>query len=433
MSDTTSYSARAFLLWVTTVLTTDLDTGANILELTQALVLRNILRNLKQGSTRLYPLLRIIIPYVILLGGFHVVAKTVVLGVIAWAKAPFTSRIIVPADHHLNRDVLAWLAAHGLGQDARTVTLSFDVGHAEHNARNSRRPSMRNSGYAHGFIQSLKTSLGFFYSPAYSSDDSCDGQENKSPSKVEELFSSGDTATSAKLRYVPDFGTYRFRFNGSFMTMKMQVPQARHIAPANTNDWAVRANIPDFDEPDPTKPHKITLECFPTLRGLASLQEFLEHVKKSVNPPQENMTAIYRAAGPVDDSEDGQWSLAATRSARSLDSVALEYSKKDALVKDITYYLTPECKRFYAKRGYPYRRGFLLYGPPGTGKTSFSVALAGHFKLDIYILSLSSKYMNDEKVELLFDELPASCILLLEDVDSAGLAREKTEAELKEL
>lgn len=56
-----------------------------------------------------------------------------------------------------------------------------------------------------------------------------------------------------------------------------------------------------------------------------------------------------------------------------LESVALEASKKDALVKDIAYYLTPECERFYANRGYPYRRGFLLYGPPGTGKTSFAL------------------------------------------------------------
>lgn len=38
---------------------------------------------------------------------------------------------------------------------------------------------------------------------------------------------------------------------------------------------------------------------------------------------------------------------------------------------------------WYAERGLPYRRGYLLYGPPGCGKSSFIFALAGHLGLNI--------------------------------------------------
>lgn len=69
----------------------------------------------------------------------------------------------------------------------------------------------------------------------------------------------------------------------------------------------------------------------------------------------------------------------------------MEAKQKDVLVKHVANYLTPEHKRFCANRSYPYRLGILLYGPPGTSKTSFSVALAGHFELDVYILSLETK------------------------------------------
>ena len=46
---------------------------------------------------------------------------------------------------------------------------------------------------------------------------------------------------------------------------------------------------------------------------------------------------------------------------------------------------------WYAKRGIPYRRGYLLYGPPGCGKTTFVTALAGALKRSICVLTLASK------------------------------------------
>lgn len=73
--------------------------------------------------------------------------------------------------------------------------------------------------------------------------------------------------------------------------------------------------------------------------------------------------------------------------------------------------------------GIPYRRGYLFYGPPGTGKTSLSFALAGIFGLDIYCISLMEVGLTESDLNKLFTTLPRRCIVLLEDIDSAGLRR----------
>ena len=85
--------------------------------------------------------------------------------------------------------------------------------------------------------------------------------------------------------------------------------------------------------------------------------------------------------------------------------------------------------RWYANRGIPYRRGFLFHGPPGTGKTSFSFAIAGVFGLDIYCISLLEPTLTEEDLGALFTSLPRRCVVLLEDIDSAGLAKRSEETE----
>jgi mitochondrial chaperone BCS1 len=52
-----------------------------------------------------------------------------------------------------------------------------------------------------------------------------------------------------------------------------------------------------------------------------------------------------------------------------------------------------------------------------------SFALAGVFGLDIYCLALSESTLTEEDLILLFNSLPRRCILLLEDIDTAGLLR----------
>jgi mitochondrial chaperone BCS1 len=59
------------------------------------------------------------------------------------------------------------------------------------------------------------------------------------------------------------------------------------------------------------------------------------------------------------------------------------------LIADAKDFLRSE--DWYAERGIPFRRGYLLHGVPGSGKTSLIHAIAGELGLDIYVVSLSSK------------------------------------------
>lgn len=44
----------------------------------------------------------------------------------------------------------------------------------------------------------------------------------------------------------------------------------------------------------------------------------------------------------------------------------------------------------------------MFHGPPGTGKSSLATALAGHFGLDIHIVSLTQKGMTDYTLNRLY-------------------------------
>lgn len=125
---------------------------------------------------------------------------------------------------------------------------------------------------------------------------------------------------------------------------------------------------------------------------------------------------------------EGEWKKTRLRPIRPISTVIMDKQVQDDLLGDVKDFLNEDTQRWYADRGIPYQRGYLLYGPPGTGKSSFSLSLAGEFELDIYTLQLSG--ISDSKLMALFAELPPHCIVLLEDVDAAGMGRrENTDAD----
>jgi chaperone BCS1 len=99
----------------------------------------------------------------------------------------------------------------------------------------------------------------------------------------------------------------------------------------------------------------------------------------------------------------GSWRYTDSRHKRPLSSIVLNPGVKEMLVADTKDFLKSE--KWYADRGIPFRRGYLLYGVPGSGKSSLIHALAGELMLDIYVVSLSSSWINDSTLTTLMGRL----------------------------
>jgi chaperone BCS1 len=171
---------------------------------------------------------------------------------------------------------------------------------------------------------------------------------------------------------------------------------------------------PQMRLPIPKITGEITLECLG--RSLAPARALLEEAQTYYLEKTIATTHVFRGNGH-------HWASITSRPSRDIDTVILEKTKKQTLLSDINEYLHPRTRRWYASHGIPYRRGYLFSGPPGCGKTSLTAALAGVFGIDIYVISLLDPYMNEEALIRLFSSCPSRCIVLLEDIDAAGLTR----------
>lgn len=154
------------------------------------------------------------------------------------------------------------------------------------------------------------------------------------------------------------------------------------------------------------------------------IKQLLADAKTSYFLDNSHKTTIYRPR--IKESRRDTWSMwqqVARRPIRPMRTVILEHEEKHDVLRDINEYLHPGTPKWYASRGIPLRRGYLFHGPPGTGKTSFSFALAGVFGIDIYVISLQDPTVSEEDLAVLFTRLPRRCVVLLEDIDTAGLRR----------
>ncbi|KAK5722207.1 hypothetical protein LTR17_014310 [Elasticomyces elasticus] len=201
--------------------------------------------------------------------------------------------------------------------------------------------------------------------PTYDDDDPDDDDEPTQTTRA--VVEPEDTN---KLIFVPDVGQHDFTFEGYRM---------RFVK-----------NIETYHDPSTGKPHEyevVYVWCLSIFAGAKLLRRFLDHVKKETTVTYEAMTWIYRpefvdSMGRGGGRKEVRWDNGVMRPSRN------------------------------------------LYGPPGTGKTTFAAALAGEYGLGVYMVSLSHEELSDQYLETLFEALPTHCIVLIEDIDSAGIKRE---------
>ncbi|KYK54892.1 putative BCS1 protein precursor [Drechmeria coniospora] len=234
-------------------------------------------------------------------------------------------------------------------------------------------------------------------------EDDNDEDEDGGGETVGETVGDANGHQKSALHYTPAFGSHYFWYRGYPLMFE------RH---QNRQE----VNLQSLSERE-----ELSISCFG--RSPWILKQLLVDARQMHLKKDKRKTLIYRG-----NLTETYWQRCMSRLNRPFATVILNEQAKRELLDDAADYLNPSTRRWYANRGIPYRRGYLLHGPPGTGKSSLSLALAGYFRMKIYIVSLSSASATEENITTLFNELPTRCIVLLEDIDSAGLTHTREDA-----
>ena len=138
-----------------------------------------------------------------------------------------------------------------------------------------------------------------------------------------------------------------------------------------------------------------------------AIDEVLEEAKAGSMPIRSKEVGVFLARGE-------HWQPIGTCPRRPIESVVLSDGKGDRLLADARSFL--QSQDWYAERGIPWRRGYLLYGPPGNGKTSLARSIASELEMDFGIVNLGDRWISDAVLMKLLAENSRS-VLLLEDID----------------
>ncbi|KAK8116135.1 Mitochondrial chaperone BCS1 [Apiospora sp. TS-2023a] len=306
--------------------------------------------------------LNLYIPLVILVGALILVWNYSSQHLWEQLENHFMSTVDIRTDDEIYNILMAWVATQSFAQKSRRFVVNTDL--------NSRS----------------------FWLWRWDDEDDHDDDD----------INGGSAAAKSKknLSYTPSFGSHYFWYRG-------RVLMFRRSANKEQNSHMLVS-----------QKEEISISCFG--RNPWILKELIHEARQKYLEKDQHKTLIYRGTTRSGTAEP-QWQRCMARASRPFSTVILNEKTKQDLIEDVTDYLQPTTQRWYANRGIPYRRGYLLYGPPGTGKSSLSLALAGFFKMRIYIVSLSSITATEENLATLFAELPRRCVVLLEDIDTAGL------------
>src|SRR6266404_4635135 len=150
-------------------------------------------------------------------------------------------------------------------------------------------------------------------------------------------------------------------------------------------------------------------------RNQAVIRDLIHEAMLVAIPPEDNRIAITVSVY-------GYWRQVGMKEPREADSVILEPGVFERLTESLQTFLAS--RDYYGGLGIPWRFGCLLEGIPGSGKTSTILALAGLLRLNIYILNLAGRGMNDQRLNELLVDVPDKSVVLLEDVDAVFIGRE---------
>jgi len=114
------------------------------------------------------------------------------------------------------------------------------------------------------------------------------------------------------------------------------------------------------------------------------------------------------------------WNEMFSRTNKNVSNTIVSKEVQSEFYEDVHQFMNNS--KWYAEKGIPYKRGYLLHGNPGCGKTSLIKAIASNYNIPLYIIELESLHSNDELISLITSiSCETNYILVFEDVDRSPL------------
>jgi len=156
-------------------------------------------------------------------------------------------------------------------------------------------------------------------------------------------------------------------------------------------------------------------------RDRKRLEGFIDEISCFRRVDQEDRMLVWTLSG-------GSWIWTRKRK-RSMDTVYMPEKQKREVIEYVKSFINNEA--WYHVRGIPHRLGLSLEGPPGSGKTTLATALAGLLDRPIYLMNLSTVGSDDSLMKA-FLGVERDGIILIEDIDSYGVALKRVEGDQPE-
>jgi len=122
---------------------------------------------------------------------------------------------------------------------------------------------------------------------------------------------------------------------------------------------------------------------------------------------------------------DQEWCSEHSLAPRPFESIYLPENLLSDILADIRTFL--DNRKVYQDLSIPYRRGYQLEGPPGSGKSSLILAIAAHFHLPVYSVSLHR--ISAQGLLRLLSQCARPSIVVFEDVDCIKAASVRQSSE----
>ncbi len=151
-----------------------------------------------------------------------------------------------------------------------------------------------------------------------------------------------------------------------------------------------------------------------------------ENMLLSRNGKIYNILNIYHVHIDVNnkDAKTYKWKHQITITNKTISNTFVSEHVEKTFLSDIDHFMNNE--KYYKKKGYPYKRGYILYGEPGCGKTSLIKIVAQHYKIPVFLVDISMFDDNGSFVKIMqeinnFVELGKPHIVIYEDIDRCSL------------